>query len=105
MASFVIEGEIVRVPAWVSGLESFRRWTNADEFPETGRISFIQGEVWVDLSREDLFTHCEVRSAITQAIYPLVKAGQLGHYFTRGAYLTNSTADLSHSPDGMFVSR
>lgn len=46
------EGQSVRVPAWVHDLVSFQRWVRSDEFPETGRICFLDGEVWIDLSRE-----------------------------------------------------
>ena len=40
----------VRVPGWVVDLESFRRWTDDDAFPEFGRFSYLNGEVWEDLS-------------------------------------------------------
>jgi hypothetical protein len=47
------EGRSVRVPAWVHDLASFRRWAWSDEFPDTGRICFLDGEVWIELSREN----------------------------------------------------
>ncbi|HUG89872.1 MAG TPA: hypothetical protein VML55_03500, partial [Planctomycetaceae bacterium] len=55
-APVVIEDRVT-VPSWVHDLESFRRWAKSDELPERGRFSFLDGEIWVDLSREQLFTH------------------------------------------------
>ena len=32
-----LEAETIRVPEWVVDLESFRRWSDDDDFPERGR--------------------------------------------------------------------
>src|SRR5262245_45425430 len=40
------EGIDVHVPDWVVDLESFRRWSDHDDFPETGQISYLMGQVW-----------------------------------------------------------
>lgn len=37
------------IPGWVHDLETFRRWAKSDEFPMTGRFSFLDGTIWVDL--------------------------------------------------------
>jgi Uma2 family endonuclease len=99
-----LEGEAIRVPGWVNDLESFRRWTDDDDFPETGRISFIQGEVWIDMSKEQLFSHNQVKTEFTSVLAAFVKAGRLGRYFSDGAYLSNVEADISNQADGTFVS-
>lgn len=36
-----------------------------NRFLEAGRIAFLQGEVWVDLSREQHFTHTAVKTDLT----------------------------------------
>src|SRR5690349_1237863 len=41
----------VDIPLWVIDLDSFRRWMDSDDFPEEGRINYIKGEVWVDMSK------------------------------------------------------
>lgn len=64
MVTFLNESVRVSVPDWVVDLESFRRWADADDFPETGRIWFLQGEVWVDMSKEQIFTHVGVKTEI-----------------------------------------
>src|SRR5438309_963992 len=53
MIPIIIDGDI-RIPDWIADLESFRRWCHSDEFPPTGRIDYLQGEVWVDTGGERL---------------------------------------------------
>ena len=52
----------VSVPVWATDLESFRRWTEAADFPEKGNIGYLNGEVWVDMSKEQVFTHVLVKT-------------------------------------------
>jgi len=103
MIRFALDTERVQIPGWVVDLESFRRWSDDDAFPETGQISFLKGDVWVDMSKEQLFDHNDVKAEITMVLRGLVKTHQLGRYFADGAYLSNADADVSNQPDGMFV--
>jgi hypothetical protein len=52
MNTRVLETEVVRIPSWVTDLSSFRNWVRSGEFPESGRIFHLHGEVWVDMSLE-----------------------------------------------------
>jgi Uma2 family endonuclease len=97
--------EEVRVPEWVVDLASFRRWTDSDEFPEEGRIDYIKGEVWIDMSKEQVFSHNQSKTVFTGVLWGLVTAGKLGRYFADGVRLSNIGADLSAVPDGTFISR
>jgi Uma2 family endonuclease len=101
--TFVVERDSVTIPAWVDDLESFRRWVRSDDFPETGRICFLDGEVWVDMSKEQLFTHNQVKGEYTFVLYGLAKKARLGRYFTDGARLYNEPANFSSVPDGLFA--
>jgi Uma2 family endonuclease len=104
MVTVLNEEDQVSVPDWVSDLEAFRRWTEADDFPEKGNIGFLNGEVWVDMSKEQVFTHVLVKTCYTSVLYRLATRGKLGLYLSDGAFLSNVEADLSCKPDGMFVS-
>jgi Uma2 family endonuclease len=104
MNRFMIEGDEVAVPSWVNDLESFRRWSDHDDFPEKGRISYLCGEVWVDMSKEQLFTHNEVKSEINAVLKTLVRSTRSGRTFGNGAFVSNEEADISNQPDGMYVS-
>src|SRR5438067_13083002 len=53
--SAIIISDSVRIPKSITDLASFRRWAYSDSFPEQGRISYLKGEIWVDLSIEHAF--------------------------------------------------
>ncbi len=105
MNTFVLDAEVVHIPSSVVDLDTFRRWAQSDEFPEVGRICYLHGEVWVDMSKEQVFSHNQVKNEFNLVVGGLVKAGRLGRYFPDGRLLSNADADVSSTPDGTFVSR
>jgi Uma2 family endonuclease len=94
----------VSIPEWVVNLESFRRWYHSDDFPEKGRIDYIQGAVWVDMGVEQIFSHVQAKTAITAVLFMVTESGELGLYLDYGLRLSNEAADLSAEPDGTFIS-
>jgi Uma2 family endonuclease len=104
MIRVMVETGQVRLPSWVVDLESFRRWSDDEAFPETGQISFLKGDIWVDMSKEQLFSHNQVKMAIAFVLIGLVMRSRKGRYFGDGAFLSNAAADISNQPDGCFVS-
>jgi Uma2 family endonuclease len=102
--SVVMEDQQVSIPAWVKDLKSFRRWVGTDEVPEDGRICYLKGEVWVDMSWEQVFSHNQVKGEFTLSLMGLVKKERRGRYFPDGLRLTSMAADFSVVPDGTFVS-
>jgi len=105
MITVINESKQVSIPTWVVDLESFRRWVDADDFPEDGRIWYLKGEVWIDMSKEQIFTHVLVKTEITIVLGNLVKTADLGLFLGDGALLSNLAADISGKPDAMFVSQ
>jgi Uma2 family endonuclease len=104
MPAVVIEAVNVTIPAWVADLDSFHRWCESDEFPEHGRICYLRGEVWIDMSEEQLFTHNQVKTEFTRALASLVKEVRQGRFFTDGLRIAHPEADMSAVPDGTFIS-
>lgn len=102
--STVVVADQVRIPSWVNDLESFRRWSRSDDYPERGWVSFLDGEIWVDTHMEQLFTHNRVKTCFTVALAGLVEAEQLGYFFSDRASLSHEGANLSTEPDGTFCS-
>jgi Uma2 family endonuclease len=94
----------IRVPASATTLEGFRAWALSDEFPQRGRISFLQGDLFIDMSPEELDTHNRVKSEVTYTIAGLNKELDLGHFYSDGTLITNPAAGHSTEPDGTFVS-
>lgn len=92
------------IPVGINDLASFRRWADSELYPSRGRYSFFEGQLWVDLSMEQLFTHNQVKTKLTAALSQLVDAENNGYFFTDGVRLSNEAADLSSEPDSVFVS-
>ena len=99
----VIDGKI-SVPVWVVDIDSFRRWTDGEDFPKKGRVWWLCGEVWADMSKEQIFTHLAVKNEYYFTLTGLVKTGKLGLFIPDGLLLSNFAADISGNPDGTFVS-
>ena len=90
------------IPDWISDLDSFRRWARSDEFPESGWYSFLDGEIWVDVSMEQLFSHNGIKVAVTYVIMALLQEIRTGKYVTDRMLLSNVAAELSTEPDGLY---
>jgi Uma2 family endonuclease len=95
---------IVTIPETITSLDCFRKWARSPDFPETGRYSFLQGKLWVDLEMERLFSHNQVKSEISRVLGTHVKTNKLGYVFFDGALVTNEIAGIGHEPDATFVS-
>jgi Uma2 family endonuclease len=94
----------VSIPEWVQDLDSFRRWARSEEFPETGRICYLKGEVWVDMSKEQFYSHNQVKNEYNVVLGSLARASRLGRWVPDGMLLSNHEAGLSCQPDGAFLS-
>ncbi|MDW8366226.1 MAG: Uma2 family endonuclease [Abditibacteriales bacterium] len=102
--SAVVIEDRVTIPAWVDDLESFRRWARSGEMPERGWFAYLHGEVWVDLTMEQLFTHNRVKTEFTVVLGGLVKTEGKGYFFSDRTLFSSPEADLSTEPDALFVS-
>jgi Uma2 family endonuclease len=103
MSVIVIEDK-VRIPAGFDTLEAFRTWARSDQYPERGRYAYLDGEMWVDLSTEQPFTHNRVKTKFTTTLDTLVDDIGSGEVFSDGMLLSNVAAKLSTEPDAIFVS-
>src|SRR5262245_55318953 len=98
MVTTVVESDRVRVPSWVKDLTTFRRWYHSDDFPEEGRICYLDGDVWIDMSMEQLFTHAAVKGEYNRVLGNLAKTENLGRVFPDGVLLTSVAADIASKP-------
>jgi Uma2 family endonuclease len=104
VATSVVFEEQVEVPLNVGSLADFRCWARSDDFPEAGRIDFIEGRIEVDMAPEDLFCHGTLKSEIAAVLHQQVKRRRLGHLFVDKARISNPDAGLSVEPDIVFLS-
>jgi hypothetical protein len=103
LITVVNESQNVIVPSWVETLDDFRRWTDSDDVPEQARVWFLDGTVWIDMSREQIYTHVQVKTKYIVVIGGLVELDQSGLFLADGAYLTNVPANVSGKPEAIFV--
>lgn len=104
-ATVVYDTGRVTIPGWVNDLDTFRRWLDTADVPEKAKTWFLRGEVWIDMSKEQLFTHLLLKGEFYRVLGNLVRDGKLGWLYPDGLLLTNREADLSGNPDATFVSQ
>lgn len=95
--------EDVRIPGSVHTLEQFRRWSHGEQFPERGRIDYLQGDIEVEMRPEDLCTHGTVKVAIASRLHALVAEQDRGYVFVGRARVVSPAAGLSVEPDVVVV--
>lgn len=95
---------VFRVPPDATTLAGFRVWSSSDNFPQTGNIAFIGGELFFDMSPERLDSHNKVKTEILRVVATLAIEEDLGEAYSDRTRIVNADADLSCEPDGALVS-
>jgi Uma2 family endonuclease len=103
MATAILLEEQLRIPP-IASLEDFRRWMRSDEFPEHGRIDYVDGHIEVDMSPEDLFCHGTIKTEIEGVLYNCVKRHEHLYLFTDCTRVTCSAGGVSAEPDIVLLS-
>ncbi len=96
------DSDVVAVPSRVRDLASFREWVHSDSVPEKLPLGFLNGEIWIDMSKEQIFTHVHVKGEYNMVLRALSKADRRGQFLTDGLLLSNIEANLSCNPDGTY---
>src|SRR4051794_39097063 len=78
-------GWFFSIPPDATSLTGFRDWRASNDFPQEGRISFLGGEIFIDMSWERLESHVEVKTEINGVLGLRVKRKDLGKYYADGA--------------------
>ena len=91
----------VHLPVGVTDLATFRAWVRSEVLPEKLAAHFIDGDVWVDLSMGEAFSHNQAKLAVTVGLTAL--AAGSGMTFSDGMLFTNDEAGLGTEPDAMYV--
>lgn len=101
----ISENPIVTVPTRATAsLASFREWAGDNDLPEKAKLCYHRGEVFVEMGKEQIFSHVFVKTKITSALHQLVKKQRTGMMLGDGVLLTHKRAELSCNPDAVFVS-
>jgi hypothetical protein len=95
---------ILRIPRKAHTLAGFRDWVHSDEFPEKLKVMFLEGEVFLDMSEEDIRSHAAVKTAVCVALEILNQEIDFGNIYIDGVLVTNDAANVSNNPDAVAVS-
>jgi Uma2 family endonuclease len=93
----------LHIPKEAHTLAGFRRWALSDEIPEKLRVMFLQGEVYLDMGKEEIQYHALLKTEIGRAVANLNEEVDFGHLFINGVLVTNEAADVSNNPDMVAV--
>jgi Uma2 family endonuclease len=96
------QGEELVIPASALTHEGFREWAISDDFPERGKIAYLDGELTIDMSPESLEEHNAVKTEVARVLATLVKSRKLGAFCVDGVLITAKAARLSNEPDAVF---
>lgn len=100
----IVDDAELTIPVWVKDLQSFRRWTEQPSFPEKGNIWWLRGEVWADMSKEQVFAHVALKGELFRILANLVVAIDGARMLPDGLLYTNEGAEISGNPDATYVS-
>ena len=100
---FSPRGEI-RVPGTVFSLAGFRAWAKSDDLPENVGVTFVDKQVIIDMSGEEIQAHVLVKTAIYGGLFPLIAETDRGIMCFGGTLVSNESANVSNIPEGVFVS-
>lgn len=94
---------LIEVPATAHTLEGFRQWTYSDDFPDRGKITFVEGRLLIDISPERVESHVKVKGEVNRVISNLVVGEDLGEFYPDGGRIINERGNVSNEPDAMFA--
>ncbi len=92
-------------PKSAGTLDGFRQWVLSADFPERGKITFVNGGFIIDMSPESLEDHSDIKTEISRVLANLVREKKLGWLHVDGVLITNESAGVSNEPDILFMSK
>lgn len=104
MSTMIVDDVELHIPHWVKDLKSFLRWRRSPVFPKRGNIWWLRGEVWADMSKEQIFWHLALKGEIFRVLANLALEMEGSMMLPDGLLYTNPTADISGNPDATFIS-
>src|SRR4051794_241159 len=75
----------VVIPPSATTLAGFRTWSCSDAFPERGKITFLGGEIIVDMSPERINSHVRLKVEVCRVLANLMDAADRGPFYIDGA--------------------
>jgi Uma2 family endonuclease len=91
------------IPQGIDSLAAFRRWVHGDDYaiPEHIPVHFLNGQVWIDDTMEEFFSHNRMKVALV-GLFLILEEEFRGTFGTDGIRFSNLSASFSTEPDGLF---
>jgi hypothetical protein len=93
----------ITVPDEARTHAGFRAWAKSDACPERARVTFFNGEILIDMSKEEIETHAKLKGEIATAVNNINRTFDLGECYPDGVLVSNEETGLSTNPDLTFV--
>jgi Uma2 family endonuclease len=93
------------IPVSACTHEGFRRWALSDEYPARGKLSYIGGVVFLNMSPESFEEQGAIKAEVSRVLLQMVRERGTGHFRIDRTLISNKDAHLSSEPDAIFVSR
>ncbi len=95
---------LLHIPRGVNTLAGFRDWVLSEDFPEKVRATFVDQEVYLDMTMEELETHASVKAETSRVLMNENVKLDRGKFYLDGVMVTNEEAGVSNNPDAVAIS-
>ena len=92
-------------PSAARTLAGFREWIRTADLPPCCRVSYLGGEVYIEMSPERIGSHSAVKVEVMAVLYRLVQSADLGLFLPDGTLVSNRAADVANEPDALFIAK
>lgn len=93
----------LRIPHEIHTLAGFRKWALSEDGPEKLPVMFLGGTVYIDMGKEEIRTHADVKTEVAVTLGLLNRELDFGKLYINGVLVTNVEADVSNNPDMLAV--
>ena len=83
------DGLVLCIPASAHTINGFREWVKSDDFLEKVRVTFISGEITLDMSKEEIETHNKVKTEVMWCWGSLDRDAEIGTLYTEDVLISH----------------
>lgn len=99
------DGLCIVIPPSAHTHAGFREWVKSDALPEKLRVTYVDQEIYLDMTKENIQFHAAVKAEICRVLLNLNRQTRRGKLYLDGVLISNTKAKVSNNPDAIFVSR
>jgi Uma2 family endonuclease len=96
------DGTCIRIPNSALTFAGFRAWVSSDDLPEWIRVTYVDGGIYLDMSKETEH-NALAKSGFSRVLLNLNYELELGDFFLDGVLVSNEVAEVSTNPDASLL--